>query len=129
MKAFDNRSAVEEYMSTHTLGYSTPDLTLKEFVLWLCEMVDDPNGKEENIPRIMLYLKEVEDSGKSERESSHASSANLVNTITEPKIMTDLDKQPSTTNNTESKFCIECGSKLNLRSMFCTKCGTEQAEV
>ena len=69
MKAFDNRSAVEEYMSTHSLGYSTPDLTLKEFVLWLCEMVDDPNGKE-NIPRIMRYLKE-EEGDKSGRTRRH----------------------------------------------------------
>ena len=126
MKAFDNRSAVEEYMSTHTLGYSTPDLTLKEFVLWLCEMVNEPNGKE-NIPRIMLYLKEIEDRGKSGRDSSETSLSKLVNTIIEPKTITDSDKQP--TAITESKFCIECGSKLNLRSMFCTKCGTEQVEV
>ena len=127
MKAFDNRSAVEEYMSTHTLGYSTPDLMLKEFVLWLCEKVDDPN-KKENIPRIMLYLKEVEDRSKGGRDSSHTSLSNLFNTITEPRTITDSEKQP-TANNTESKFCIECGSKLNLRSMFCTKCGTEQVEV
>ena len=60
MKAFDGRSAVEEYMSTHSLGYSTPDLMLKEFVLWLCQDVDDPKGKE-TIIRIMLYLKEVEE--------------------------------------------------------------------
>ncbi|MGN6623098.1 MAG: hypothetical protein ACTHKK_03050 [Candidatus Nitrosocosmicus sp.] len=128
MKAFDNRSAVEEYMSTHTLGYSTPDLTLKEFVLWLCEMVDEPNEKE-NIPRIMRYLKEVEeDSGKNGKDSSQTSIPNLFNTITEPSILNDSDKQP-TDNTQQSKFCIECGSKLNLRSMFCTKCGTEQVEV
>jgi ribosomal protein L40E len=126
MKAFDNRSAVEEYMSTHTLGYSTPDLTLKEFVLWLCEKVDDPIGKKD-IPRIMLYLKEVEDRSKSGIDSSQTSLSNLFNTITEPILITDSEKQP-TANNTESKFCIECGSKLNLRSMFCTKCGTEQVE-
>ena len=127
MKAFDNRSAVEEYMSTHTLGYSTPDLMLKEFVLWLCEKVDDPNGKE-NIPRIMLYLKEVEDRSKSGIDSPQTSLSNIFNTITEPKLITDSEKQP-TANNPESKFCIECGSKLNLRSMYCTKCGTEQVEV
>ena len=127
MKAFDNRSAVQEYMSTHTLGYSTPDLMLKEFVLWLCEKVDDPNGNE-NIPRIMLYLKEVEERGKSGRDSSQNSLSNLDNTITEPRIITDSNK-PQTAGNTESKFCIKCGSKLNLRSMFCTKCGTEQVEV
>ena len=126
MKAFDGKSAVEEYMSTHTLGYSTPDLMLKEFVLWLCEKVDDPNGKE-NIPRIMLYLKEVEDRGKSGRNSSQTSLSKLVNIITEPRIITDSNKQP--TDIIQSKFCIECGSKLNLRSKFCTKCGTEQVEV
>ena len=127
MKAFDGRSAVEEYMTTHSLGYSTPDLMLKEFVLWLCEKVDDPNGKE-NIPRIMLYLKEVEDKSKNGLDLSKTSLSNLFNTITQPRIITDSDKQP-TANNTESKFCIGCGSKLNLKSMFCTKCGTEQVEV
>ena len=114
-------------MSTHTLGYSTPDLMLKEFVLWLCDKVNDPNGKE-TIPRIMLYLKEVEGRSKSGIDSSQTSLSKLVNTITEPRIITDSDK-PQTANNTESKFCIECGSKLNLKSMFCTKCGTEQVEV
>jgi ribosomal protein L40E len=126
MKAFDGRSAVEEYMSTHTLGYSTPDLMLKEFVLWLCEKIDDPNGKE-NIPRIMLYLKEVEERGKSGRNSSQTSLSKQVNIITEPRIIDDSNKQ--STDIIQSKFCIECGSKLNLRSKFCTKCGTEQVEV
>jgi hypothetical protein len=126
MKAFDSRSAVEEYMSTHTLGYSTLDLMLKEFVLWLCEKVDDPNGKE-NIPRIMLYLKEVEDRSKSGRNSSQTSLSKLVNIITEPRIIADSNKQPN--DIIQSKFCIECGSKLNLRSKFCTKCVIEQVEV
>jgi hypothetical protein len=56
MNKFDGRSAVEEYMSSHPLSYSTPDLILKEFVIWLCEQVDEPNG-EEKIPRIIFYLK------------------------------------------------------------------------
>ena len=126
MKAFDGRSAVEQYMSTHSLSYSTPDLMLKEFVLWLCDKVDDPNGKE-NIPRVMLYLKEKE-RDKSEMDLSQTSLSKLVNTIKEPKIITDSNKPPTATN-TESKFCIECGSKLNLRSKFCARCGTEQVEV
>jgi hypothetical protein len=126
MKAFDGRSAVEEYMSSHSLGYSTPDLMLKEFVLWLCEKADDPNGKE-SIPRIMLYLKEVEERDKGGRSSSQTSLSKPVNIITEPRIITDSNKQP--TDIIQSKFCIECGSKLNLRSKFCTKCGTEQVEV
>ena len=122
MKAFDGRSAVEEYMSTHTLGYSTPDLMLKEFVLWLCQKTDDPKGVEP-VPRIMLYLKEVEN-GKSGRDSSETPSSKLVNTIIEPKKKITASKKPAAT--TESKFCIECGSKLNLKSKFCKRCGTEQ---
>ena len=78
---------------------------------------------------MMLYLKEVEDRSKSGIDSSQASLSNPFNTITEPRIIPDSDKQPTVANNTESKFCIECGSKLNLRSIFCTKCGTEQVEV
>jgi hypothetical protein len=102
MKGFDGRSAVEEYMSTHSLGYSTPDLMLKEFVLWLCDKVNDPNGKE-TIPRVMLYLKEKA-SDKSGRDLSQTSLSNLVNTIKEPKIITDSNKPPITAANTESNF-------------------------
>jgi predicted amidophosphoribosyltransferase len=49
----------------------------------------------------------------------------IVNTIIDPK--TIASNKPDT--GTESKFCIECGSKLKLKSKFCTKCGTEQVEV
>lgn len=122
MKSFDGRSSVEEYTSTHSLGFSTPDLMLKEFVLWLCEKVNDPNGKE-NIPRILLYLK-GEANGKSIKDSSKASLPKMVNPTTEPKIF--ASNKP--TGITESKFCIECGLKLNLRSKFCIRCGTEQVE-
>ena len=107
MKAFDGRSAVEEYVSTHSLGYSTPDLMLKEFVLWLCQEVDDPKGKE-TIPRIMRYLKEVEDRNKSGIDSSQTSLSKLVNTTIVSK--TTVSNKPDVC--TESKFCIECGSKL-----------------
>ena len=56
MNRFNGRSAVEEYISTHPLSFSTPDLILKNFVIWLCEPVDDPNGNdEEKIPRVILY--------------------------------------------------------------------------
>ena len=123
MKAFYGKSAVEEYMSAHSLGFSTPDLTLKEFVVWLCEQVYDPKEKEA-VPRIMLYIK-GEEGAESGRDLSQTALPKLSSTITEPKI-TAPNKL---TAPTESKFCIECGSKLNLRSMFCTKCGTEQVEV
>ncbi len=123
MKAFNGRSAVEEYISTHPLDFSTPDIILKEFAIWLCEQVNDPNGKGKT-PRIMVYLK-GEESGESGRDSSQTPLPKPVGTITGPKT-TDSNKLTAVT---ESKFCIECGSKLDLRSKFCFRCGTKQVEV
>jgi hypothetical protein len=40
-------------MSTHSLTFSTPEMTLKKFVVWLAEIVEN-NGEE--VPRITLYL-------------------------------------------------------------------------
>ena len=44
MKVFDGKSAVEEYMSTHTLNFSTPEMTLRKFAVWLSEIVEN-NGE------------------------------------------------------------------------------------
>jgi len=107
MKTLDARSATDEYMSTHSLTFSTPDLILKEFVIWLCEQVSTRDGKEQ-IPRIMLYLKDKED--------RHG---NVISSRASPSNREPHDKS-------ESKFCIECGSNLKTRSKFCTRCGTKQ---
>jgi ribosomal protein L40E len=123
MKTFSSRTAVEEYISTHPLDFSTPDLILKQFVVWLCEYVNEPNSKEK-IPRIMLYLKGEDNSNESEKDLSRTSSKS-VGTITQLKETTSNKQIPIS----ESKFCIECGSKLKLNSKFCTKCGTKQVEV
>ena len=122
MDKFDGRSAVEEYMSSHPLSYSTPDLILKEFVMWLCEQIDDPkvNGKEK-VPRIMLYTKlEEKDSMSSERGKDRSQSSLFKSS--DATMETSTDKP-------ESKFCIECGLKLKSNSMFCTKCGTKQEDI
>jgi hypothetical protein len=122
MDKFDGRSAVEEYMSSHPLSYSTPDLILKEFVMWLCEQIGDPkvNGKEK-IPRIMLYTKlEEKDSRSSEQGKDRSQSSSFKSS--DATIDTSTDKP-------ESKFCIECGLKLKSNSKFCTKCGTKQEDI
>jgi hypothetical protein len=122
MDKFDGRSAVEEYMSSHPLSYSTPDLILKEFVMWLCEQIDDPkvNGKEK-IPRIMLYTKlEEKDSRSSERGKDRSQSSLFKSS--DATMETSTDKP-------ESKFCIECGLKQKSNSKFCTKCGTKQKDI
>ena len=55
-KVFNGRAATEEYMSTHSLTFSTPDMTLRKFAIWLGDHVDLPGG--ERGPRLMLYLEE-----------------------------------------------------------------------
>ena len=127
MKGFNGRSAVEEYISTHPLSFSTPDLILKEFVIWLCELVDDPHGKgEEKIPRIILYT-----SGKEKRGIDSLGS---VSKSEKDQAQNNLFRSPATTmetstNKPSSTFCIECGSKLSSNSKFCTKCGTKQKAI
>ena len=51
MRIFNGRAATEDYMSTHSLTFSTPEMTLKKFVLWLGEKVESPSDKEQQIPR------------------------------------------------------------------------------
>ena len=58
MKVFNSKEAAEQYMSSHTLTFSTPDLTLKRFSFWLGDIVPDPNNKEETMPRLMNYIEE-----------------------------------------------------------------------
>jgi hypothetical protein len=127
MKGFNGRSAVEEYISTHPLSFSTPDLILKEFVIWLSELVDDPHGKgEEKIPRIILYT--------SEKEKRGIDSLGSVSKSEKDQAQNNLFRSPATTmeistNKPSSTFCIECGSKLNSDSKFCAKCGAKQKTI
>jgi hypothetical protein len=121
MNKFDGRSAVKEYMSSHPLSYSTPDLILKEFVIWLCEQIDDPVGGKEKIPRIMLYTK-VEEQASSSFDIRKDSSLSPLFKSGNPTMVTP-------TNKPERKFCIECGLKLYPNTKFCTRCGTKQEDI
>ena len=58
MKVFNGKEAAEQYMSSHTLTFSTPDLTLKRFSFWLGDLVPDPKNKEETVPRLMTFIEE-----------------------------------------------------------------------
>ena len=53
MKVFNGKEAANDYMSAHTLAFSTPELTLMRFSFWLGDMVPDPDNKEDSIPRLM----------------------------------------------------------------------------
>jgi len=147
MKAFNGRAASEEYMSTHSLTFSTPEMTLKKFVLWLGEQVTNPSNKE-RVPRLMLYIEEkttntigkensnlMPDTDDTFRPSgavtemyggtsslSSPSSSYPTNDITLPK-KGSIDKKIPDSN---IKFCFECGSSLKANSKFCRNCGTKQ---
>ena len=152
MKAFNGRAASEEYMSTHSLTFSTPEMTLKKFVLWLGEQVTNPSSKEQ-VPRLMLYIEEkttnntigkenpnlmpdIDDTfrpsgavtemyggiSSSSPSPSSPSSSSPTNDITLPK-KGSIDKKIS---DSDTKFCFECGSNLKANSKFCRNCGTKQ---
>ena len=141
MKVFDGRSATEEYMSTHSLTFSTPEMTLKKFVFWLSEIVEH-NGEE--VPRILLFLQTRKEENEDQNQLSETSTNKSVNfsdllpdvdeTFKPTGAITDMfNKTESSSSknldyptNLESKFCIECGNKLRVDSKFCIKCGTRQ---
>src|SRR5262245_14027442 len=135
-KLFNGRAASEEYMSTHSLTFSTPEMTLRKYALWLGETVNLPGG--ERGPRLLLYLEEkgakdepdllsdIDDSFKPTRavtEMYGGTGAAPTDAMTPPQ-MTPLDRK---TLEPEGKFCISCGNKLKANAKFCTKCGSAQA--
>jgi len=137
MKLFNARVATEEYMSTHSLTFSTPEMTLKKFALWLGEQVDVPGGKEGAMPRLVLYLEEKESKSKASfrelmpdiNETFKPSGAvTTMYNFTEERT-TSPKSTPSGADNSNpknGKFCIECGSKIKFNSRYCTKCGVKQ---
>ena len=48
MKVFNGKEAANDYMSAHTLAFSTPELTLMRFSFWLGDMRSEERrvGKE-----------------------------------------------------------------------------------
>ncbi len=136
-KVFNGRSATEEYMSTHSLTFSTPDMTLRKFAIWLGEPVRLPNG--ERGPRLMLYLEEkgskkerefvpdIDDSFKPSgavTEMYKGVESTAPTELMSPPELSPLDR---VTLETETKFCISCGNKLKVNAKFCTKCGSVQS--
>ncbi len=79
MKIFNGRLATEDYMSTHSLTFSTPDMTLKKFALWLSDQVDDPKTNA-SVPRLLLYL---EDKVNSNTRSSITNASNFLPDVDE----------------------------------------------
>jgi ribosomal protein L40E len=133
-KVFNGRSATEEYMSTHSLTFSTPEMTLRKFALWLGDQV---SVKGDRGPRLLLYIEEKGDKKESELAPETDDSFKPSGAVTDmykgvetfptsqmgPPSMSPLEVEGAK----EGKFCISCGSKLKPAAKFCIKCGSQQA--
>jgi len=134
-KVFNGRAATDEYMSTHSLTFSTPEMTLRKFALWLGEPVSLPGG--ERGPRLLLYLEEKGSKKDADFAPDTDDSFRPTGAVTEmyggiesaptdqtsPPQLTPLDREM---REQEAKFCISCGNKLRANAKFCTKCGSVQ---
>ena len=118
MKVFDGKKAANEYMSKHTLAFSTPELTLMRFAFWLGDSVPDPEGKEEGIPRMMTFMKEQDFAPVLIEDDKYVPTGAVRNSGFYGNSVKEA--------NTSGKFCSECGTNLSATAKFCPECGTTQ---
>lgn len=135
-KVFNGRAATDDYMSTHSLTFSTPEMTLRKFALWLGEQVSSQGGKE-LVPRLMTYVQEKGTKSNSEFAPDTDDTFRPTGAVTEmyggipsapteqmsPPKLTPLDRE---TMEQDARFCVNCGQKLKANARFCTKCGAQQ---
>jgi len=139
MKVFNGKAAAEQYMSSHTLAYSTPEMTLKKFAFWLGDLVDVDCNIESNkcpnedglhpkhrLPRLMLYVETKDIPYTVEREevdeTAFKPSGAVSTWYNVKRLHTEMEGHVSE----EVKFCFECGAKISKTTSFCPQCGTEQ---
>ena len=134
MRVFNGRAASEEYMSTHSLTFSTPEMTLKKFALWLSEIVDDPVSKG-RAPRLILYLEEKDEKGAKKHSDFMPDIDEIFKpsgAVTEIYNSSSPQLQPTRTSldqgslDSEKRFCTDCGFKMKPSYKFCIKCGSRQ---
>ena len=131
MKIFNGRLATEDYMSTHSLTFSTPEMTLKKFALWLGEQIKD-SKTDTPTPRLLLYL---EDKSESKTGMSYSPSSYLPDvdeTFRPTGAIADFystqHENAKQSGDIEKKYCINCGGTIKYSSKFCNKCGYVQEE-
>ena len=121
MKVFNGKSAAEDYMSSHTLTFSTPELTLMRFAFWLSDMIPDPKNPGQQTPRIMAFVEEKDFAPVAIIDEDRFVPTGAVKTIGG-----GLYGSINTEAGTDTKFCSECGTKLSTTAKFCTECGANQ---
>ena len=132
-KVFNGRAATEEYMSTHSLTFSTPEMTLRKFALWLGEQVSLGGDKG---PRLFVYIEEKSAKKDSELAPEIDDSFRPSGAVTDmykgvetlpTSQLTPPTIAPLDSGSSEGKFCIGCGNKLRTSAKFCGKCGSAQS--
>jgi hypothetical protein len=133
MKIFNGRLATEDYMSTHSLTFSTPEMTLKKFAIWLGEQIKD-SKTDTPTPRLLSYLEDKSESktGMSSPPSRYL--PDIDETFKPTGAIADFysTQQHENASNTkqsgdiETKYCINCGGTIRYSSKFCNKCGYVQ---
>ena len=109
MKVFDGKKAAQEYMSAHTLAFSTPEMTLTRFAMWLGDAVPDPADPSRTVPRTESFVSEGEGRPAHIDDGYRPSGAVL-----------------HTGPHGNSRFCPECGAPASPEARFCTECGSSQ---
>ena len=117
MRVFDGKQAAQEYMSRHTLAFSTPELTLMRFAFWLGDSVPDPDGKGGGIPRMMTFMKEQDFEPVLIDDETYVPSGAVRSTASVGNAYREKGA---------GRFCHECGSGVSGGARFCPECGTTQ---
>jgi hypothetical protein len=134
MRMFNGRAASEEYMSTHSLTFSTPEMTLKKFALWLSEIVDDPVSKG-RAPRLLHYLEEKDEQGGKKYSDfmpdvdetfKPSGAVTEIYNSSSPQLQSNKTLLDRDSPESEKRFCTDCGSKMKPSYKFCIKCGSRQ---
>ncbi|GIT55550.1 MAG: hypothetical protein Ct9H300mP17_07090 [Candidatus Nitrosopelagicus sp.] len=116
MKVFNGKKAANDYMSAHTLAFSTPELTLMRYSFWLGDMVKDPEGKEESIPRLYTYVDEEDYAPVQIIDDDKFEATGAL-------FKSNLYGSANDGSSEEEQFCSECGSKISPQAKFCRDCG------
>ncbi|RNJ75567.1 MAG: zinc-ribbon domain-containing protein [Nitrosopumilus sp. B06] len=117
MQVFDGKKAAQDYMSKHTLAFSTPELTLMRFAFWLGDSVPDPENKDKGIPRMMTFMTEQDFEPVLIDDETYVPSGAVRSTAT---VGNAYSKKQ------DGRFCHECGKTLSSGAKFCPECGTTQ---
>jgi len=139
MKVFNGKEAAEQYMSSHTLTYSTPEMTLKKFAYWLGDLVDvdcnmeaskcpneDGLHPKHRLPRLMLFVENKDIPYTIDREEVDETAFKPSGAVSAFLSVKEFNPALEEQVGEETKFCFECGAKISKTTRFCSQCGTDQ---